>query len=650
MVIKKFAISLFVSSLVLSCAVLVSAQDATSANATAQQTPDVQKQQEEKLKLETRANALLEQVITEAQGLKLPENRIRVQIAAADMLWDRSAPRARGLFSDAGSVLGQMILDGDRGDRNYAQNLSQLRQDLVLTAGRHDAELGYQLLRSTQPQTPPGNAGNVRRGPNFDQQNNNLEQSLLATIAATDPKMAYQKAAESLDKGEYPTSLARVLAQLQAKDPEAFKKLSDKTLSRLGSDSIVTSREATSLALSLLRPGPRPTETSTATSADTNKPATNNGQVLSETAYRDLMGNAITAALGATAAASQGPRPGGGGGGGGRGARLPQPPQQTPPDETQTRQNNARSLLQSMQSMMTQIDQYLPERAQAVRQKLSDLGMGNNNTLSFGNQMRTAMQEGTSETLAAAASTAPPQVQPALYRQAAQKAVEEGNSDRALQIANDHLDEAGRKTVMQAVDFKRLVTTASPEKLNEIKQKLAALPSDSDRVRYLIDLTKATEKDNPKLALRFLEDARTLVNKRAANYREFEDQIRVADAFASIDSKRSFELLESGIAHLNELLSAAAVLNGFEVQIFKEGELSLRANSDLIGMVARYGQELAVLAKSDFERAHLTADKFQMSEPRLNAKLSIVQSVLGVQPSRNFNNRRIQDNSQFVLR
>ena len=647
MIIKKFAVSLFVLSLVLSCAALISAQEATSATATARQTPDAQQQQEEKLKLETKANALLEQVITEAQGLRLPENRIRVQIAAADMLWDRSAPRARGLFSDAGSVLGQMILDGDRGDRNYAQNLNQLRQDLVLAAGRHDAELGYQLLRSTQPPAPASNAGNVRRFPGLDQQNNNLEQSLLATIAATDPKMAYQKAAESLDKGEYPTSLARVLAQLQAKDQEAFKKLSDKTLSRLGSDSIVTSREATSLALSLLRPGPRPTETSTAASADANKTTTNNGQVLSETAYRDLMGNAITAALSATAGASPGPRPGGGGG---RVARPAQPAPQNPPDEAQTRQNNARALLQSMPSMMPHIDQYLPDRAQAVRQKLSELGMGNNNTMTFGNQMRTAMQQGTSETLAAAANAAPPQVQPALYRQAAQKAVEEGNSDRALQIANDHLDEAGRKSIMQAVDFKSMVTTASPEKLNEIKQKLAALPSDSDRVRYLIDLTRATQKDNPKLALRFLEDARNLVNKRAANYREFEDQVRVADAFAPIDSKRSFELLETGIAHLNELLSAAAVLNGFEVQIFKDGELSLRANSDLIGMVSRYGQELAVLAKSDFERAHVTADKFQMPEPRLNAKLSIVQSILGTQPSRNFNNRRLQDNFQFVLR
>jgi len=93
MLVKKIATFLFVSSLVLTCAVFAAAQEATSPTATAQQTPDPP--QEEKLKLESKAAALLEQVVTEAQALKLPENRIRVQIAAGDLLWDRSAARAR---------------------------------------------------------------------------------------------------------------------------------------------------------------------------------------------------------------------------------------------------------------------------------------------------------------------------------------------------------------------------------------------------------------------------------------------------------------------------------------------------------------------------------------------------------------------------
>src|SRR4030095_16845159 len=93
---------------------VAAAQDATSQTATAQQSPDPQQQQEEKEKLEKKATALLEQVVTDSSVLRRPENKSRVQSAAADMLWDKNPARARGLLSDAAAMLGQMILDVDR--------------------------------------------------------------------------------------------------------------------------------------------------------------------------------------------------------------------------------------------------------------------------------------------------------------------------------------------------------------------------------------------------------------------------------------------------------------------------------------------------------------------------------------------------------
>src|SRR5881398_1716001 len=169
--------------ILLASAAIAVAQTATSQTATAQQSPDPQQQQEEKAKLEKKAVALLEQVVADAQVLKLPENRIRVQIAAGDMLWE-------------------VMLEADRTDREDVMTVNQLRQELVLTAGRHDAELGYQLLHSTQQPQPAQTTITSGRGNRqfvFDQ-GNNLEQALLATVAVTDPKFAYQKAVESLDK------------------------------------------------------------------------------------------------------------------------------------------------------------------------------------------------------------------------------------------------------------------------------------------------------------------------------------------------------------------------------------------------------------------------------------------------------------------
>ena len=598
--------------------------------AIAEQQPLSKEQKEEKLKLESKAVTLLEQVVSEAQALKLPENRVRVQIAAGDMLWVSNRARARGLFSDAGAAIAQMTRQTDREDRDEAETTARLRRELVLTAARHDADLAFQLLSLTRPLARTNAANDARSDTGSD---TSLDQTLLSIIASSDPKIAYRKAIESLDGGEYPAGVGSVLRQLYSKDKEAFEKLSKKLLSKLTSDNLIGSEEAGNLAVDLLRLGPipeDPTGRSTNTGALT---ASGQNQVLVESAYHDLMDAAITAALTAgpnitvraqetiafttrdgIMVSSTNPR---------AGFFLLQPISATQPDHE--RQNNTRTLLTKLQELLPQIDQYLPDRAQAMRQKLTELGISNNQISLID------LDQGTSESLMTAAQSAPPQIQSQIYKQAAQKAIDEGNTDRALQIATDHLDESGRSTITQAIELKKMARDASADKLAKIRQRLAALPSDSARVTTLIDLAIATRKDDPKLALTFLDDARNIVGKRASNYQDFEDQLKVAEALASLDLKRSFEVLESGIPQLNEILVAAAVVNGFEAEVFREGELPLQGGSELGNMVARYGWELGSLAKLDFDHARMTADKFQLPESRLLAKLLIAQRVLGGQ-------------------
>jgi hypothetical protein len=50
-------------------------------------------------------------------------------------------------------------------------------------------------------------------------------------------------------------------------------------------------------------------------------------------------------------------------------------------------------------------------------------------------------------------------------------------------------------------------------------------------------------------------------------------------------------------------------------------------------MVARYGQRLGSLATKDFERAQSLANRFQMTEPRIVARLAIVRVLLGLEPA-----------------
>ncbi len=301
-------------------------------------------------------------------------------------------------------------------------------------------------------------------------------------------------------------------------------------------------------------------------------------------------------------------------------------------------QNTARMLLAGLQSLLPQIDKYAPLRASAVRQKMAQMGMDNNPRVAF-NQINDLVEQGTSESLLSAATTAPGGMQPGLYQQAAMKAIDEGNPDRARQIANDHLNPAQRNTVIQMANAAQLAQKSGDDSIEGVRQTLAQLPSDDERVKMLVQLANSTQKDNPKLAIKFLLEAQKFVATRATSYQQFDAQIKVAQAFAPLDPARSFEALEPGINQLNELLSAAALLSGFELNIFRDGELPLRDGSRLGNTIAQYADELADLAKYDFDRAQNTADRFQLTEARILTRLAIARGVLGGEAINENNNR-----------
>jgi hypothetical protein len=660
---KIFALTLTVA-FILATALPTRAQDP------APQQPTPEEIAKQKEVLEKNAYRLLDQVIDEAQSLRLPENRVRIQINAGDLLWDRNQARARSLFALASDgVVEMMRTSSPTGNQRAFQNQDRrsflLRQELVLAAARHDAPLAYQLLAATKSQTPqsqPADARNPRMQVNSDE---NLEQTLLGRIAALDPKLAAQNAEQMMEKGQFPRSLGEVINQLQRQDAEAASKLADKTVKRIQSANLLTNNEAGNLAQMLINQGPRLPVNSATSSSTEAKPQTSQasqarGPVLDPSLYTDLLSAVIDSALKATPQTQNNQRGfqrGPGGAGAGARGPNPQPQNSQPaqPTDAQIEQNNARRLLVGLQAALPSIDLYLPGRANAVRQKLAELGLSDTTRANFGQAMSVLQQSNpNTEALVQAAATAPPQLQSRLYQQAAVRALEEGNADQARQIANDHLQAGARDSIMQRIDFREMAKKAEGARLDEIRQNLARLSSDTEKVSLLLQIAGDLQKDNPKAQLQMLDEARQIISHRATNYDQFEDQLRVARAFAAVDPARSFETLEPGITQLNELLSAASVLSGFEVNIFRDGEMTFgtQGGSGLNETINRYGQELALLAKIDFERSETLAGRFQFTEPRIMARLSIIQGALGVQTASqpNVNVMRNLGGGNFVIR
>ena len=631
----------------------VSAQDQPATQPSAE---ELEKQKEERDK---NAYRLLDHVIDEAQSLRLIENRVRVQIGAAGMLWEQNQGRARSLFTMAGEGIAELGRSQASSIDRRIQSINegngfayqggvpvgpppnmrvfQLRQELVMAAARFDVALAYQLLASTKP---PANLQPVadQRGPrpnSNSMSDENLEMNLLGRIAALDPKFAAQNAEQMLEKGQFPVTIGEVITQLRKQDPDAADKLSDKTVKRLQAANLLTNTEASGLLVTLLRPGPR-TAGDTTTAPVSSKPTTGRPAVLDQAAYVDLLSAVVDGALKTTAnqnsqnrAPAQRGRSGVGAGIGGRQTGGPQPP-----TDAQIEQNSARRLLAISQMLMPMVDQYLPAKAQSLRQKLTEVGMPVSLAQTFASSSNPS--DPTADELIRAAAAAPEQMQSRLYQQAANKALEEGDSDRARQIANDHLQASVRDNVIKRIDLRELAKKAESARVEDVRQAMARLQTENEKIDFLIQVANGVQKTNQKLALQLLEDARGMTNRRATSYQHFEQQLRVARAFAAIDPARSFEVLDPGISQLNELLTAAAVLNGFEINMFRDGEMAIQGGgggNGLTNMVNRFGQELAQLARSDFERSETLAGRFQFAEARIMTRLAIVQGVLRARPA-----------------
>ncbi len=614
--------------------------------ASPQPSPSAEELEKAKAEREKNAYRLLDQVIDEVQSLRLVENRARIQITAADMLWDQNQGRARSLFATAAEGIaeaGRASATNTNNNRRFQigpngenigpiqpQNMRvyQLRQELVLTAARHDAALAYQLLAATKPpantQQPVAADGRGPR-PQFNSEDN-LEQALLGRIASLDPKLAAQNAEQMMDKGQFPNTLPTVLSQLYKQDADAADKLADKTVKKIQAQNILSKTEIAPLVQGLLRAGPRPAVSGKNETA--NVPAGSWPAVLGQSAYVDLLSTVVDAALKATPPTINNQQRGGGGPGNGRGNVIGAQPL----TDAQIEQNNARRLLAGLQASLPMVDQYLPTKAALVRQKLTEMGL-TNSTMNIAQTFSGLQANATTDSLLQAAATAPQQIQPRLYQQAAYKALEEGDTDRARQIANDHLTTNARDTVMQRIDFREMAKKADGARIDEIRQSVSRLQTDNEKLDLLIQIAGDTEKTNPKLAVQVLEDARQIVNRRATSYQQFEQQLKVAHAFATVDPARSFEMMEPGISQLNELLQAASVLSGFEISMFRDGEMAIQGGNGLTSTITRYGQELAILARSDFERSDNLAGRFQFTEPRIMTRLLIVQGLLNVRPA-----------------
>lgn len=596
--ISKLAHSFLIFLLITS---IVHAQ--TAARETSTASAEAKKAREERDK---KAFALADQIIRESESLRLPENRIRINIALADSLWPRDEKRARLLFKQAVAALSEVTAAAaDTNDREYLPQLpQQLRQEILQVAGNHDPALALEFLRATRPASP---RPQPYWQPNYEAQ---LEMRLAMQVADKNPKEALAVAEDSLKLGlgQEATSL---LYNLNSRDKAAGETFLNVILKQIRSGESSKSQAAPYIALTLLRNW-----------IDSNRAAPDqaagqpSGQSLAglnvDTA-RELSGIIINAILNDGSAA-----------GGNAGATV------IDGDggfDVYTYPGQLLGIIQQMKSMLPDVEKLSPARFPALSRKIAEFEKFNEAQRGPWVKYQQLSQTGTAEEMMRAATTAPPGVSDALLQQAAWKAVGQGDTDVAHRIIEKIADPEQRRQMEQNLARRAFERAQSESKLAEARALLSRFPPEERAVLLAQMATSVAAQDKPA-ALSLLSEAEALLGDRALNYQQLRAQLHLANAYEQIDLGRSAGLVQKAINQLNELAVAALVLNGFDLQqYFRDGELVINGGNGLHEMAQESAQRLASISRQDFDRAKAIAEEFQRPEMRLMALLQIAQAA-----------------------
>jgi hypothetical protein len=555
---------------------------------------------EARAELERKALALLGEALAAAKELKLAENRVRAQVTAARLLWPRDAAAGRAACKAAADGVAELSAGVDPEDQQFyaaAQAVMQLRGELLQVAGQYDPKLALEFLHATRPPYAEALAA-----AGYGQQEQMLETNLASRIAAQEPRRAFEMAEESLGRG-VTTGLLNVVNELRAKEPASAARLAAAIVRRISAEEMQTNYEVSGVAQQLLAltrpadvaPGGAPGQALVYVGGA--PVAAGAGAALLDEATRRELAEKILAALAGS---------------------VPN-------------QNGSYNLFQAFQTLLPELERYAPGRAAALRRRADELERGFNPQGRMLRPFEGLMQTGTVEALLEAAPRAPAEVRDHLYMHAAWKSFNEGKDpERARQILESVSNPQQRAQTRRSMEMQEQLHAAQQGGYAAARQAAARLKSNDEKVSVLMQVAAhAAGAGDRQTARQVLEDVLALAETQARGQQQFYYRMQVADAFARFDPGAAFEVVETSIARLDELLDAAAVLDGFGQDAFREGELKPQGGYLWHDLIGRCALALAALAPSDFERASADAARFRRTDARTTARLALASHILG---------------------
>lgn len=522
-----------------------------------------------------RETKLLEQILSDAKNLRLPENRALIYARIGNAFWQTDEKKARKLFADAINdvISAQAEIQNEKGNKQFYQALiygQSPRLDVINTVAARDAELALDFLAKSRPVVI---AEAVR---SFNEDASSMiqqyaraeiaaEQRLLGLAAEQNPQIAVKRVRESMKKG-FSYETFNLLKKIYTKDPETADTLAEE------------------LAESLL-----------------DKDFTKDYQTADAAGY-------FVADMGRVRAKDE------------KALQIPEELLRRlivkMMDNWLSTKNNQ---LYGYWNCQTVVERLFPDRAAKLKKKLAESN-NPNQTEEVTEYNKLISGETPPEEMIAQAEKFSSSYRNEIYRAASNKFLQNGNIAQAEKILqtniSDNLNEYYLSQFYQSLSSKM----TNEGKFDEANNYINQIPDESQRINALIMLANVVyqkdKKENQKWAESILNQVRGLISTPPETQNDFNGATTLAAAYAPIDINESFRLTESLLPALNELIQAYFVLLKFRnYGGFRQGEMQISAGNSL--GIYNLDNALKMLKDKDFERTLQFTNGISRLEMRL---------------------------------
>jgi hypothetical protein len=611
-------------------------QDPAAKSKPAAAKTEVQPNELEMSSLEQRGIDLIREAAKDSVGLPDRRASARVQSAAANLLWKHDQAKARELFEQAfeTAINHYRETKDDNRERispNSSVGRSDMRLDVIRLASRMDAELGRKLTdqyvaekkreaeeRATQAQEPGAKNNDNRHYGRTGPGSSDLlgaAQSLLAS----DQKLALELAERALAQG-IPSSIPSFLVQLAQRDRAAGDRFYLIALER-------AAREMPPAPGQLLLLSAYPFGENRVYVSDGNSTNSYGFQQI-----KDFIPNQAVIVRFLTVA------------GGILGRSLEVNPAQSP--DLATTLNMA---LFASRLLDAKVAKYQPEMADewkglagrliAAAQENTRTGVERTLQEMTQDAQRDAVRQGQATAdpdrlknlLDRADKSADFTEKDNLYRQAAFEAAQQGDYSQALSLAGKISDFDFKKAVLSWLNFDAATKATGEKRYDDAKRFAMEVPATDQRAYLFYQMASDAIKERDKVrAIELLEEAMKQASAADATKDKVRALLGIAHLYASIDSVRSFEVLNEAIKTVNKVgdynTDQARLLRTIQFRGSTSTSVSTVEGFDL-------GKTLATFARLDFERALGLAQSLDNKSVRYETVIAIAATLFEKKPA-----------------